>query len=385
VASPFFFSYAHNDIDEHLTFFFEQVSARVRKLTGATEKGFRDTDDMRAGELWGPRLAAELNSCRALVALYSPSYFKSTVCARELQVFLERRRKYMRENVGRNPASIIPVLWQVGEIPRSLPEFHHEGPRSEDLKGKEGAWYVRNDGRRKEFDGIIHSVAKRVKESMELKLPSLPSDPVLTGVTSAFEPPPLPPAEFDAAGADSGPRCATFVFANAPAWTAWPFTPGEQPLLHIAAAVAKGKDLETHQLTFDPAQPNLLERLSAARRANNLTLFLVDGTSLSDRSLAERLRQYDGEKPDAVGTLVVWPPGAKAARDLVSQVFPNLSPRQPPLFWPEIQAAKPFADAVGETLDRLSNDVLKAPAPETPPHAPTPYASVPIVSNQVRP
>jgi hypothetical protein len=382
VAAPFFFSYAHNDLDAHLSSFFDQVSDRVRKLTGVSVNGFKDTDDMRAGEEWGPRLAAELNSCRALVALYSPSYFNSRVCARELQVFLERRRKYMRERVGRRPAGIIPVLWQVSEIPRSLPEFHYEAPRSEDLKGKEGVWYVRNIQRRREFDGIIHSVAKRVKESMEVDLPSLPREPVLLGVTSAFEPPPLPPAEFDTAGAESGPRCATFVFANAPAWKAWPFSPSHKPLLHIAASVAKGKDLEAHQLTFDPADPRLLERLKAARSANNLVLVLVDGTSLSDPAVARRLREYDGEKYDSMGTLVVWPPGAKVVRDVVSKVFPNLSAKQPPFFWHELQEPAPFADAVADSLDRLSNEVLRTSTPESP-AAPSPYGSVPIVSNRI--
>ncbi len=382
LAAPFFFSYAHNDVDDQLNYFYDELSSRVRKLTGVSLNGFRDTDDMRAGELWGTRLSAELNSCRALVALYSPSYFNSRICARELQVFLERRRKYMLEKTGRRPAAIIPVLWQVSEIPRSLPDFHYEAPRSESLKGKEGVWYVRKIRRHNEFDAIIHSVAKRVKESMAVDLPALPYEPVLTGVTSAFEPPPLPPAEFDAAGAEAGPRCATFVFANAPAWTAWPFSPGHDPLLHIAAAVAKGKDLETHQLTFDPTDPHLLERLKAARTANNLVLFFVDGTSLSNPVVAQRLREYDREKYDSMGTLVVWPPGARVARDVVSQVFPNLSARQPPLFWHELQEPRPFADAVGDSLDRLSNEVLRTATTESP-AAPAVYGTVPIVSNRI--
>jgi TIR domain len=388
VAAPFFFSYAHNDAkgSPHLDAFFQEVSARVRFLTGAKEDGYRDELAMRAGEVWSAALARELNATRVMVALYSPSYFQSKVCASELQVFLERRRRYIRENVGKRPGNIIPVLWQVEPIPKSLPDFHYERPRSEDIKETEGVWFVRDDGRHKEFKTIAYSVAKRVKEAAALDLPRLPQDPVLGGVTSAFEPEPLPPAEFDPQGGAAGPQCATFVYASPPAWRAWPFTPKSDPLLHIAAAVAKGRDLDAHQLTFDPGNPDLLPRLETVRTPNNLVIFLVDGTTLTDPAVATRLREFDAAQHDAVGTLVVWPQAVPGnAQALVGQVFPKLSNRQPPMFWPQIGEEAAFAKAVAQSLDRLANDALKGPLTAAGSTVHTPYGSLPSVSNEARP
>jgi TIR domain-containing protein len=386
VPAPFFFSYAHNDAkgSPHLDAFFKEVSARVRFLTGAKEDGYRDEIGMRAGEVWSGALASQLNATRVLVALYSPSYFQSRVCARELQVFLERRRRYIRENVGKKPGNIIPVLWQVEPIPRSLPDFHYERPRSEDIKETEGVWFVRDDGRAKEFRTIAYSVAKRVKEASAVELPALPHDPVLEGVTSAFEPEPLPPAEFDPARA-AATQCATFVYASPPAWKTWPFSPKSDPLLHIAAAVAKGRDLDAHQLAFDPTQADLLPRLQNARKAHNLLVVLVDGTTLANEAVAGQLRAFDAEQYPSVGTVVVWPQKVPAdAHAIVGQVFPKLSHRQPPLFWPTVGEATTFATAVAQSLDRLANDALNAPAPAAAPVVPSSYGNLPSISNEVR-
>lgn len=388
MPAPFFFSYAHNDAkgSPHLDTFFQEVSARVRFLTGAKQDGYKDELSMRAGEVWSAALASELNSTRVMVALYSPSYFRSRVCAGELQVFLERRRSYIRQNVGKRPGNIIPVLWQVEKIPKSLPDFHYERPRSEDIKETEGVWFVRDDGRLKEFKTIAYSVAKRVKEASALDLPRLAHDPVLGGVTSAFEPEPLPPAEFDPHGPSTAPQCATFVYASPPVWKAWPFSPKSDPLLHIAAAVAKGRDLDAHQLAFDPAKPDLVQRVANVRKPNNLLLFLVDGTTLTDPVIATRLRELDATQPDAVGTLVVWPEAVPAdAQARVGQVFPGLYNRQPPLFWPKIGDEAAFAAAVEQSLDRLANDALKGPLASAPPTVATSYGSLPSVSNGTRP
>src|SRR5205823_6042159 len=109
---------------------------------------------------------------KALVCMYSPSYFRSRVCSREMQVFLERREKYMEQNAGNPPVHIVPVLWQpcdASTIPKALPDFQYEEPRT--LASKDyGVWSVRDQKRYKEFDQIAHSVAVRVKEALKTKL-----------------------------------------------------------------------------------------------------------------------------------------------------------------------------------------------------------------------
>jgi hypothetical protein len=133
------------------------------------------------------------------------------------------------------------------------------------------------------------------------------------------------------------------------------------PLLHISAAVAKGRDLVSRQLTFNPALGGLVQRLSAAREKNNLTILLLDGSTLNDPALIARLQECDRERFDALSALVVWPPGARnaAGQRLLEEAFPHLSTRRPPYFYPDLDEPDKFADAVGDSLDALKTVVLK--------------------------
>jgi len=383
MTAPFVFSYAHNDaLDQALDDFFREVSKRVRFLTGRSDNGFMDSEDLRAGQVWSEELSNELHAAPALVCLYSPSYFNSTVCARELQIFLDRRLMHQRHHAGSVPGAIVPVLWQPTPIPWSLPDFQFEKPRSKDL-ASEGVWYLRDVRRMKEFNAIAHSVALRVKEALRNPLTGLGSPPVLGGVESAFEAPPLPPLDFDAAGAGGGPQCATFVYPGTRVWSDWLFAPKYDPMLRIAAAVAKGRELDSRQLLFDASTQDFASRLVTARQRNNLVVLLVDGTMLHDAALIARLKEYDDESsrqeaPVASGVPVAWPAGeggSPASRHLLHQAFPRLSVRQPPFFHGAIEHYDQFASAVAQSLDALRTVVRNHPfgGPSIPPTTPFPH------------
>jgi hypothetical protein len=378
--APFFFSYAHNDaLDDHLDDFFDEVNKRVRYLLGTKVDGFRDSVKLRAGDEWSKDLAAELATTPAMVCMYSPSYFRSQVCAQELAVFLERRKNYIHDNPGKRPSNIIPVLWQPCDIPLALPGFEFEKPRARELQN-DGVWEVRAQKKMREFQEIAKSVSIRVKEVQKAPLPEFTPTPVLGGIQSAFEPGPLPPDEFDA-GLGGGPQVATFIYPATPQWKQWPFVPADNPLLHISAAIAKGRDLVSRQLTFDPAA-GLLPRLKAARQTNNLLVLLLSGPHLADAGLVARLREFDQEGLDAVSTLVVWPGGTNpaAAQITIAQAFPRLSQRTPPLFYADLDQPGKFVTAVTESLDYLRMAVLKNPQAVQELPVATQFTSLPSVA-----
>src|SRR5262244_3020632 len=87
--------------------FSSRLNQRVKSLTG--KSGFVDRTDIRAGQEWPDELAEALRTAETMVCLYSPSYFRSEYCGKEMQVFLDRRRNYIRANAGKKPANIIPV------------------------------------------------------------------------------------------------------------------------------------------------------------------------------------------------------------------------------------------------------------------------------------
>jgi hypothetical protein len=51
-------------------------------------------------------------------------------CGKEMQVFLERRRNYIRAKSGMAPANIIPLIWHSASdnIPKTLPKIHYQAP-----------------------------------------------------------------------------------------------------------------------------------------------------------------------------------------------------------------------------------------------------------------
>jgi hypothetical protein len=392
MTPPFFFSYAHNDAlgQTFLEDFFAEVNTRVRKLTGSTSDGFFDDKQLRAGELWSAELVKALRAAPALVCMYSPSYFKSRVCGGEMQVFLERRAHHIDRHTGSLPANIIPVLWipPLHRIPISLPEFQYARPLSAEFRNA-GVWDLRDSGGSEailgEFRKIAKDVAMRVKEAFKAPLLDLPYTPVLEGIDSAFGPPRLPPEDFDPVTVRSGPQHVTYAYPLGPAWSAWPFHPADDPILHISAAAAKGRDLRPHQLTFDPADSRLIDRLNDVRRKNNLLVMLLDGASLTDAALRERLKEFDRERYEAA-TMIVWRAGTRtAALDrLIAEALPNQSGRQPPFFQPDIDSPGLFADAILRSLDGLRTAVSRQPYGIAPMSSTSEYAEVPLVDASKR-
>ena len=93
---PFFLSYASNDLypgnvrDEHLDQYQTYLNSRVRHLSGLPSDGFMAPFSIQSGNEWKEDLIDALQASAALVCLYSPSYFGSEYCGKEMQVFLER-------------------------------------------------------------------------------------------------------------------------------------------------------------------------------------------------------------------------------------------------------------------------------------------------------
>lgn len=71
---------------------------------------FVDTQELERGAAWQPHIFRALDSCRRMVAVYSPSYINSKVCQEEFNIAWARGRKHDL-NV------IYPIYWQSAELP----------------------------------------------------------------------------------------------------------------------------------------------------------------------------------------------------------------------------------------------------------------------------
>lgn len=136
----FFFSYARNDKSSYLDKFFKILRDEVMRKTAVkspTEACFRDTDNIELGNRWTHELVNAIQTTKVLVCLYSPSYFGSEYCGKEVHVFQSRIVEYKKANPN-TPDVILPVLWETPRtfsVPLSLkeiqycpPSFHEDYP-----------------------------------------------------------------------------------------------------------------------------------------------------------------------------------------------------------------------------------------------------------------
>src|SRR5438034_804055 len=198
---PFLLSYARKDAkkfeggaeqaDPHFEAFLNRLNQRVMHYTGAA--GFVDTQSIQPGQDWSDELAEALGTAETMVCLYSPSYFQSEHCGKEMQVFLDRRRRYMRTNFGKKPSNIIPIVWQPIplRIPKTLPDIEYRDTFFD--PDNRGVWDLGDQGQSRELLNIADQIAIRVRNAGDdTPLEAYPERPCLNAMRSAFLPPQLP-------------------------------------------------------------------------------------------------------------------------------------------------------------------------------------------------
>jgi FxsC-like protein len=112
----FVLSYARRDGEPLIRKFFNALCEELSPLhplyPPPTEVGFMDTLNTQHGESWSQILSREFCSARVLVPVYSPRFFYSEECGREVQAFLERGRAFTRDIQHELwPRCILPVVW----------------------------------------------------------------------------------------------------------------------------------------------------------------------------------------------------------------------------------------------------------------------------------
>ncbi|MEK6324151.1 MAG: toll/interleukin-1 receptor domain-containing protein [Acidobacteriota bacterium] len=95
--------------DEHnngrLTEFRKNLSAEVKAQTGNEVPIFQDRDAIEWGQNWKQRIERSINEVTFLIPVITPSFFRSSACRKELELFLEREKR-----LGRNDL-ILPLCY----------------------------------------------------------------------------------------------------------------------------------------------------------------------------------------------------------------------------------------------------------------------------------
>src|ERR1700730_401630 len=90
---------------DRITAFRAKLAGEVQTVTGSPFEIFQDTRDIRVGQQWKTRIEETLDSATLLIAILTPSFFKSEYCRKETAQFLEREARLGRSDL------IIPVYY----------------------------------------------------------------------------------------------------------------------------------------------------------------------------------------------------------------------------------------------------------------------------------
>ncbi len=157
--------------------FREALEGEVETLLGnvADDICFFDTSDIEAGAQWPATLSDALRTSRVAVCLYSPHYFNSTWCGKELQVFLERATNH--RGPAPAPVPIVPVIWAPSRqgLPEPVRTIQTHDDSFPENYSRLGLRQVMNVGTKADFHMTVTALAQRIVAAIIANaLPALP-------------------------------------------------------------------------------------------------------------------------------------------------------------------------------------------------------------------
>lgn len=296
----FFLSYARShyrpeDSDRWVGKFYNDLCHDISQTTGARIPGFMDRQ-IPPGSDWSEQLADALANCRVFVALFSPAYFTSEYCGKELAAFLTRYHDLVGEL--KRPPAIIPAMWtpmHLSEIPESLHGMQNTHPELPRAYRAEGLYGIMKLGRFREHykETVLRLAAVIRQRAAECDLGYGPV-PDLARVRSTFagaEPGGGRPAvrlTLAAQALDQLPpeRDAYYYGRTAREWT--PFR-GEDHMLPIGSFAEHVLTELGHRSIVDTADDPLEDPVDGPG------VLVVDPWAARDQAIGKRLRQLDRE------------------------------------------------------------------------------------------
>jgi FxsC-like protein len=394
----FFLSYARLDRDDDpfdcIRKFNDDLDREIRqkKVIKDGSAGFYDGAGIQQGDQWPAALGSALNTCRVLVCIYSPAYFDSEYCGKELAIFSARVNKLLSNVPGgtERPRLILPVLLypphELGSIPDVLANTQYVDDDYPVIYRQEGLRYMfkRSSKELKDrYEDFLDMIVKKLLKATEtLYPPPLPALPDIKTVESAFHRAPAAGAVSKEASA-SGPRYANFVYVagkrdeifplgrNADNYGVegeldwrpyWPESPEEVGLIAQSAATKEG--FRYHQV---PVDANLMTFINEAEADNRIVILIVDTSTLRVQKYKRCMQDYDRLNFANCAALVVWndkdsdTTRERAALDfIVKQTFVfKARLKDPNSFIDDISTPSGLTDSLSVMLQKVSAQIIQ--------------------------
>jgi hypothetical protein len=300
----FFVSYTRANNDIYLQRFVEDLVVVVsdRRGLGRGNVVFFDQRDLELGEDWDAAIVEALQTSGVVLCLFSPAYFKSEYCGRELALFSQRRA--LIQNAGEPvPPLLKPIIWvpfKDDEVPAALRAEQRTFGDPQEAQNVKGFKYLLKqlDENKILYNDLVDKLGLEIISAVDRHpLPRLATVPALRKIRSMFASEPAPPGTPVPSFPPSGPKHVRFVYVaaspqaigaareNAPYQEAggsdWkPFSPTSKVRIHrLLQGVVANDDLDftSEELPFDA---NLIASIDEALKWRQIVVLIVDGWSL---------------------------------------------------------------------------------------------------------
>jgi WD40 repeat protein/cellulose biosynthesis protein BcsQ len=174
----FYLSVAALDRDKYFERFVADLSHEMSMLYGRAVTIFSDS---AVGVDWSERMKQALRTCKVAICMLTPSYFDSTFCGKEFEVFRERN--------GDSTRGIFLINWSFAfNMPPLMSEFKlFEKDHSSTYMDMGLSFLMRLSRYRDEYKLLVNDFAKRLlKMARYNPLPEFPGAPDFDHIRSAF-------------------------------------------------------------------------------------------------------------------------------------------------------------------------------------------------------
>ncbi|MGA8727192.1 MAG: TIR domain-containing protein [Terracidiphilus sp.] len=139
--------------DPLLVDFCNELASTVRRIMSSNEEYFFDSKNIPPGAEWPRTLEDALQTVRSMLCFYSPKYFNSPDCGREMKAFRLRLHKFREANPGKEGFGPLGLLWESeidikSLIPPQLQDLQYNLPHWD------GGDVTRTDQLRKRLSGF---------------------------------------------------------------------------------------------------------------------------------------------------------------------------------------------------------------------------------------
>jgi len=336
----FFFSYSNKDQSLRLDQFFTELRTAVHQKLGDRDRSlddvaFRDEENIRLGDNWSTEICSALKESQILVCNYSPHYFKSEYCGKEIGVF---QKRLSRQNEKDRKSIIIPVLWETPElckIPGSLSYLQHKQSDICALYRERGLHWIIKLKKDAEFLEFVDILATTIVQTVNSsKLPIMDGELRLTDIPNAFsktsygESLPVNLAESPSANFIfvAGKRSElenhkkNLEMYGTKGQKDWkPFNEDDE-IWFIAQNIATKKHLEYNHVNIDEDLINTIK----VTEMKSVVIIIVDPWSLKINSYKTQMELYDQINLINSGILVLWKMTDKETINNLDELRTNL-------------------------------------------------------------